>query len=269
MTARRRLEWALRGALLGSLASTPLAAQEREPAPRWSATLHYDAQRVAPGPGADYWHTLTAGVGRKLAGGSLVLQAVATRRFDIEDHAFVADAYHALWRGAYGNARVGLAPGAETMSRYDVGAEVFQAVGRSELSASLRHQGFDVTQVSSAGLGVGYYVGSWYLRPRTVVARVDESWSPFVAFTGRRYLGDGTDRSFDLTVGMGEEVLEVAAPVGADGRLNVVTSGSRFAGVRTQHFFGRHLGAAAGASYSAYEAIADRWAVSVGVLTRW
>jgi YaiO family outer membrane protein len=269
MNARRRPRWASRGVLLASLAAAPLAAQGGEPAARWSATLHYDAQHVPPGPEGAYWHTLTAGVGRRTAAGSLSLQAVAIRRFEIDERAFVADVYPKLWRGAYGNVRVGVAPGAKTTSRYDVGAEVFQGVGSSELSASLRRQGFEAAEVSAVGVGLGHYIGNWYLRPRTVVARVDRSWAPFVAFTGRRYLRDRTDHSVDLTVGMGEEVLEVAAPAGGDGRLDVVTAGSRFAAVRSQLFFRRHVGATAGASYSAYEAIPDRWGVSLGVLTRW
>src|SRR5690606_31119568 len=108
-----------------------------------------------------------------------------------------------------------------------------------------------------------------YLRPRTVVARVDQSWSPFVAFSARRYLGDGSDNNFDFTAGFGEEVLEVAAPASGRGPLEVITSRSHFGAVRGQRYVSGNLGFSASASYSDYAAIENRWGVSVGLLTRW
>lgn len=257
--------------LLSLLAPGPLLAQDDE-AGRvlpWSATLYYDVTQIAPSADEAYWHTVTAGVARQLESGSVALQGLVTRRFDVSDAGAVVDAYRDLWRGAYGNVRVGMAPGAEVLARFDAGAELFQTVGNVELAASFRHQSFEVAEVNTVGAAAAYYVGRWYLRPRTLVAQVDESWSPFLAFTARRYLGEGTDDRFDVAAGFGEEVLEVAAPASGDGPLDVITSGSRFVSLGGQRYFARRFGLSAAGWYSDYEEIPNRWGVSVGVLTRW
>ena len=269
---RRSSAVATLGMAVAPLLAGPVAARaqgEGGSALPWSATLFYDAQEIARTPEAAYWHTVTAGVAARVPHGSIGVQVMATRRFDLSDQAVIVDAYHDLWGGAYGNLRVGGAPGAEVLARFDAGAELFQAVGRGELSASYRFQSFEASDVSTLGAGLGYYAGNWYLRPRTVVAHVDEAWSPFVAFTARRYFGDTTDNLIDLASGMGEEVLEVAAPATGAGPLDVITSGSRFASLRAQRYIGRHFGVTAGVSYSDYAEIPNRWGMSLGLLARW
>lgn len=265
MSKRPALGWT---ALVAIMLPTVLTAQENVSDLRWSAVLYYDAQQVARSPYA-YWHTITAGVQRKLDGGSIAIQSVATRRFNIDDHALVADVYHDLWRGAYGNARLRYAPDAEALPSSTIGGEIVQVVASSEISASYQHQEFAIADVNTIGLGLGFYIGNWYLRPRSLVAQIEDSWSPFLAFTARRYLGDTTDNSFDFSVGLGEEVLEVAPPLTSTRTVDVITTGSRFAAVKTQRFFGRHLGAVVGATYSDYVDISTRWGLSVGVITRW
>lgn len=255
--------------IAGLMAAGPAMAQEGPAELRWSSALTYEGQQIAPSPASAYWHTVTAGVERKFERGSVAVQGVATRRFDVGDQALVVDAYHELWSGAYGNARVSAAPGAEVLPTYTVAGEIFQTVGHSEISASYRYQEIALAEVNTFGVGLGHYWGNWYLRPRTVVAKVDESWSPFFAFTARRYLGESTDNSLDLSVGAGDEVLEVAPPSGSSARLDVVTSGSRFAAVGARTFLSRRFGVTAGGSYSDYQEIPDRWGVTMGVIARW
>lgn len=260
---------AVAAAFCSLLATTPLGAQGEAGAPRWSGAFYYDVTRIAPSPNEAYWQTVTAGVTRLLDGGSVGIQALASRRFDTTDEAAIFDVYHDLWSGAYGNLRLAAAPGAEVLAQVDAGAELFQSFGNAELAGSFRYQSFEVTEVSTIGAAVGYYLGRWYLRPRTLVANVDESWSPFVAFTARRYFGDSGDNRVDLSLGMGEEVLEVAAPSSGAGPLDVITSGSRFLGVRGQRYLNGSLGLSLGASYSDYAEIPNRWGASLGVMTRW
>jgi YaiO family outer membrane protein len=257
--------------LLLLVAPGPLLAQDGEDGRvlPWSATLYYDVTQIASPPDEAYWHTVTAGVARRMDAGSVALQGLVTQRFDVSDAGAVVDVYRDLWRGAYGNVRVGMAPGAEVLARYDAGAELFQTVGNVELAASFRHQSFEVAEVNTMGAAAAYYVGRWYLRPRTLVAHVHEAWSPFVAFTARRYLGEGTDDRFDVAAGFGEEVLEIAAPAFGEGPLDVITSGSRFVSLGGQRYLARRLGLSAAGWYSEYEEIPNRWGVSVGVLTRW
>ena len=95
---------------------------------------------------------------------------------------------------------------------------------------------------------------------------VDPELAP-AAITARRYLGDGADDRLDLSLGGGEEVLEV--PAAGDTRVDVLTSASRYAGLRIQRYPGRHFGFSIGGSYSSYREIRDRWGLSVGVMTRW
>jgi YaiO family outer membrane protein len=254
---------------LASVAPVQATAQE-DPTPLpWSAVLYYDAQEIAREPDRAYWHTVTTGVQRRLANGSIAIQGIATRRFDLSDQALVIDAYHDLWSGAYANAVVRVAHEAEVLPNYHAGIELFQALGGLEVSGSYQHQEFAVADVNTFGIGTGHYVGAWYLRPRSLVANINDSWSPFFALTARRYLGDTTDDFFDFSLGLGEEVLEVAPPTGAASSVAVITSGSRFASARAQSFLSRHIGGFVGGTYSDYEEIPYRWGVSVGVISRW
>lgn len=254
---------------LVAAAASPGDAQEADFRP-WSATVGLDVQQVRSAAGASYWQTLTTTVARKLPAGSLAFGGISARRHDRTDLAGIADLYGDLWEGAYGNVRVALAPRAEILSRIDIGAEIFHSIGAAEVSLSARSQEFETARVRTFGLGTGYYSGDWFLRPRGVVAQVEGSWSPFVAFTGRRYLGGSTDDLIDLSLGGGAEVLEVT---GADAArsvgVEVVTSASRFGGIRLQRYFGERVGLSAGAWYSDYDAIHDRWGVSAALTTRW
>lgn len=255
--------------LMALLSPGALRAQDGEATGSWSAVFFYDAQRIGQPQEEAFWHTVTAGVQRKWEAGSVSVQGVSTRRFALADEALVLDGYHELWSGAYGNLLLRAAPGAEVLPRFDAGTELFQTLGRAELSASYRHQEFAAVQVGTMGVGLGYYLDRWYLRPRSVVAHIGDSWSPSVAVTARRYLGDSTDNTVDVAVGFGEEVLE-AATAGAAGRsMEVITSASRFASVRTQRFVGARIGGLIGASYSDYAEIPDRWGISIGLITRW
>lgn len=268
MMMRARI-WACAGAL-ALLVVNSAAAQDDPEGSRWSGTLFYEALQISPGPKAGFWHAVNVGIARRHARGSVALHGISTRRFDLTDRAFAVDLYNDLWSGAYGNLRMAAAPGATVMARVDLRGEVYQALGASELTASLRHQRFELAEVTTFGVGAGHYAGRWYLRPRTLVAAVGRSWSPFAAFTARRYVGEGTDNLVDVTLGGGQEVLEVLEPgERSDGGLEVVSSASHFAGVRIQRYVNANLGVSLGGSYSGYEAIPDRWGISVGVLTRW
>ena len=249
------------------LVRAPTAAGQAVESGSWSASLGHDLLRIELTDGPTYWRTSTIGVGRRFSGGSVAVYGVSATRSGRTEHAAIADGYADLWTGAYGNLRLATAPAAVMLARLDAGGEVFQTIGSTELSASVRRQEFAQSQVNTFGFGTGHYLGRWYLRPRAAAAQVGTSWSPFAAVTARRYLGEGTDDLFDLSFGGGEEVLEVPA-AGAE-RVDVLTSISRYAGLRIQQYPSRRFGFSVGASYSSYRTIRDRWGLSVGVTTRW
>jgi YaiO family outer membrane protein len=254
-------------AIVMLLVRAPVSAGQAVEDPVWSASLVHDLIRIDMADGTAYWRTSTAGLGRRFSGGSVTLYGLSATRAGRTEHAAIVDTYADLWDGAYGNLRLGFAPTARMLARLDAGGEVFQAIGSMELSASVRRQEFETAEVSTFGLGTGHYLGRWYVRPRAAAAHVRTSWSPFAAVTARRYLGDGTDDLLDLSVGGGEEVLEVPG-TGAT-RVDVLTSSSRYAGLRIQRYPSRHFGFSIGGSYSSYRQIRDRWGLSAGVMTRW
>lgn len=249
-----------------ALAAVPARAQEIVPS-AWSAALYYDLQQLSSGP-ERYGQTLTASVLRRAERGSLAVQAIGTRRFELEDRALGVDAYHDLWPGAYGNAYVQWSPDGAVLPELIAGAELFQGVGNAELAPGYRRQRYATADVTTLGLGLGYYAGAWYLRQRTQLAEVGGEWSPYFTATARRYLNESTTDSYDVSLGLGEEVLDIAPATGS-GAVQVITTRARFAAVRTQRSLTPHLGVLLGASYNDYASIPNRWGATVGVVTRW
>jgi YaiO family outer membrane protein len=133
---------------------------------RWS--LRTEAGRTGfSGARAD-WDDYEIGLRRHFARGSLALEVLSTHRFGTHDRAWALDGYVDTWARAYANLRYQHAPGSDLFPGRAWRAELFQGVGEGwELSASVDSLRFDSSSTELYGLGVGRYVGNFYLRARS------------------------------------------------------------------------------------------------------
>jgi YaiO family outer membrane protein len=169
---------------------------------RWSATLSGSWTTWSP-ERAD-WTDYTLSVRRHFDRGSLAVEFLGANRFDITDQAWALDAYLHLWARAYVNLRYQQGPQADLFPSHAWRAELFQGVGRGwELSASYDRLEFSSSGVDMYGLGVGKYVGNWYLRWRRLYVPGDESDSVSDQLLVRNYYrGDG-DNYVEARLGFG------------------------------------------------------------------
>ena len=168
----------------------------------WSASL--GASWTEFNPVRPAWTDYTVSVRRHFEKGSLAFEWLEARRFRIDDHAWALDGYLDLWNRAYANVRYQQGPQANLFPENSWRVELFQGVGRGwELSASYDRLQFSQSSVNLYGLGVGRYVGNWYLRGRRVFIPGDGSTSTSDRLLVRYYyLGDG-DNYVEVTAGAG------------------------------------------------------------------
>ena len=101
---------------------------------------------------------------RQFERGSLGLELLNADHFGRSNSAWALDGYVSLWARAYANVRYQHGPSSGVLPRQSWRTELFQGVGNGwELSASIDHLRFS-TDTEFYGVGVGRYVGNWYLR---------------------------------------------------------------------------------------------------------
>ena len=145
--------------------SQPQAAQPGNL--RWLAHVGDTYSNFSAGRSA--WSEYDASVRGYFPRGSLAVESLAARRFSLTDHAFALDGYTDAWSRAYLNLRYQYSPNATLYPQRAVRAELFQGIGRGwEPSLSYDHLSFTSTNVDMYGVGLGKYVGNWYLRWRTL-----------------------------------------------------------------------------------------------------
>ena len=131
---------------------------------------------------------------RKFERGSLGLELLNADHFGRRDTAWALDGYASLWARAYANLRYQHGPSSGILPRHSWRAELFQGVGSGwELSASIDHLRFS-SDTEFYGVGVGRYVGNWYLRYKLqhVPGVSSGSWSHRVVVRNY-YRGDADD----------------------------------------------------------------------------
>jgi len=134
---------------------------------RWLAHVGDTYSNFSAGRSA--WSEYDASVRGYFPRGSLAVESLAARRFSLTDHAFALDGYTDAWSRAYLNLRYQYSPNATLYPQRAVRAELFQGIGRGwEPSLSYDHLSFTSTNVDMYGVGLGKYVGNWYLRWRTL-----------------------------------------------------------------------------------------------------
>lgn len=133
---------------------------------------------------------------------SVAVEALQTHRFGKSDQAWAIDAYVDAWPRAYANLRYQAAPGYDLFPGHSWRVELFQGVGKGwELSGAVNQLRFRSSTVDLYSVGVGRYVGNFYLRGR---ARwVDGSDSVGVTGQVRYYYAGNGDDYFEVSAGSG------------------------------------------------------------------
>jgi YaiO family outer membrane protein len=226
----------------------------------WRGTLTYGFEAFTAGRAT--WQAWMARVERKTPQGSLALEALHSSRFSLWDDAGALDAYHTLWRRAYGNVRIALAPGAQVLPRLDATAEVFQGVGGGwEASAGYRRMSFSGSGVNLWSASLAKYVGNWYVVARGTAVPQSGKLGGGVGLLVRRYFQSAND-FLDVSGGTGSEVVTL----GAD---SVNVSRSQSLSVRLQHFVSARVGLTIAATFDTQQGIPNRRGLVFGGLYRW
>lgn len=183
----------------------------------WSASLLGSMTQFTPA--RSDWSESTLTVRRHFDRGSLALELLDARRFDINDQAWALDAYVNLWSRAYVNLRYQHAPQASLFPGRAWRAEIFQGVGEGwELSGSYDRLEFPGTTVNTLGIGVGKYVGDFYFRAQRL--QVDGSTGASHRFLARYYYADNADDYFEFRGGSGRSDQVMASNPGLINSVN-------------------------------------------------
>jgi YaiO family outer membrane protein len=196
---------------------------------RWLAHVGDTYSNFSAGRSA--WSEYDASVRGYFPRGSLAVESLVARRFSLTDHAFALDGYADAWSRAYLNLRCQYSPNATLYPRQAYRAELFQGIGRGwEPSLSYDHMSFTSTNVDMYGVGLGKYVGNWYLRWRTLFIPSTTLGVSHRA-VARYYLSGNADDYVELNGGFsrGSELLPHSVLI------NVTSSWT--AGAQIQKFF--------------------------------
>lgn len=148
------------------------------------------------------WNESTLSLRRYFDRGSLAVELLGAHRFDTNDQAWALDAYVNLWNRSYANLRYQNAPQASLFPGRAWRAELFQGVGEGwELSASYDRLEFPGTAINTVGIGVGKYVGDFYLRAQRL--QVGGSSGASHRFLARYYYAGNADDYFEFRGGSG------------------------------------------------------------------
>ncbi len=243
-------------------AQTDSLATPRSAGTGWSLSASQSADALRDGRSA--WLTTRATAQRRFREGAVAVELGRAERFDQAAGYAVADVYHRLWPGSYGNLRVLAAPGAVTTAQSDVSAEVYQAVGRAELSGGLRRLDFGSNDAWLATASAGAYAGSWLLRARGTAA-VSDGRAGLSVSGSARLLGEtrhGSTSRLELSGGQGQEVVPEA-----DGTRSTLRR-SWFGLVRGEQPIGGPLAVQVGLGYTG-DGDLSRWSGEAGVVARW
>lgn len=171
---------------------------------RWSLRAGID--HTAFSGGRDAWNDSNVSLRRKFERGSLALEWLRADHFNRSSNAWALDGYASLWSRAYANLRYQQGPRGGLMANQAWRAELFQGVGSGwELSASIDHLRFS-SDTEFYGIGVGRYVGNWYLRYKLqhVPGVSSGSWSQRAVV--RNYYRGNADDYLELSAGHGRSM---------------------------------------------------------------
>lgn len=171
---------------------------------RWSLRAGIDHTGFSGGREA--WNDSNVSLRRKFERGSLALEWLRADHFNRSSNAWALDGYVSLWSRAYANLRYQRGPRGGLMANQAWRAELFQGIGSGwELSASIDHLRFSA-DTEFYGLGVGRYVGNWYLRYKLqhVPGASSGSWSQRAVV--RNYYRGNADDYLEFSAGHGRSM---------------------------------------------------------------
>ena len=242
------------------VADTGAAAPDTGARGSWRASLSYGFEDFTSSWAS--WQAWDARFERKTASGSIAAEALASTRFGVWDQGGALDAYHLLWRRAYGNLRIGLAPGAQVTPRFDLTAEVYQGLPAAwEASASYRRMSYATSGVNLWGASLAKYAGNWYVVARLTAVPQAGRLGGGISLLARRYL-ETADDYVDLSAGTGNEIVTLAAD-------SVAVDRSRFLAARLQRFLTARVGVSVAATYNTQQGIPTRRGLTVAAMYRW
>jgi len=194
----------------------------------WSATA--GASWAAFGNSNEDFSDDILSIRRYFEHGSLALESVDVRDFGTSDHAWALDGYLDLWSRAYVNLRYQqAAPNEKLYPARSYYGELFQGVGRGwELSGSYNYLDFSSSNVDIYGIGIGRYVGNYYIRLRHLYIPGDGGNSNSDRLLVRYYYtGDG-DNYVEVGVGAGRSNSNTFSDPGAGDDTNSTAVGVAF-----------------------------------------
>ena len=235
------------------------SAAESEAQP-WFASANYSYSEVSDGRAP--WHRTSLIAGRRGQTGALLAEALQVTRFGSGGEALAMSVYRELWARSYANVRLQYAPEGDVLPGFDGSVELFQGFPSGlEFSAAYQARAYPEQRVHLGTLGVGAYIGSWYLRSRTTLFSLAGEVGVVEAAYFRRYWKAPSDY-FEIQGGLGRGVELIGA-----GSLVDVTR-TAFVGARVQRYLTNHLGASITLSYSDDDFF-ERLTVGTALLVRW
>jgi len=227
---------------------------------QWSLRLEA-AHSAFSGNRAD-WNDYEVALRRKFDRGSLAIEWLQAHRFGGQDDAWALDGYASLWPRAYVNARFQQSPRHGLLPRESWRVELFQGFGQGwEWSASYDHLQFS-SGTDIYGVGVGRYVGNFYMRYKA--QHVPGAGSGSLSHRGlvRYYYAGNADDYFEVRGGNGR-----SDDLDRFGR--IVSDNSSSIGVAFVKFFHPQWGIRLGAGYSDGSDGFDEARVNAALYTRW
>ena len=249
------------GVVGGALAQNNPRSNVESGGPTWEAAALYDYVRLSGG--REDWRWWTLSLKRETSRGTLMGTFLRQRRFGVEEEGVRIDVWADLWARAYGHIQTGLSPSAHVRPRGTIRAEVYQSFGPWELSGRYSWRRYRSEDVQQFGPGLGWYVGSWYLRTRTSLVPRRGTWGIAQRVGARRFYGPQSSLShIDLEGGLGRSVELINA------RSEILVTRTFFVGLRLRHFLTSHLGITASVRYSDDD-VYRRTGGALGFFGRW
>ena len=208
------------------------------------------------------WHALHATLVRNFEGGALALEAIQVGRFERWDRAVALDGYKELWQDSYANLRAQYAPTPELLPELDFFGQLYQGIASGwEVSGSYRLRAYPDEAIHFFGLGVGRYLGAWYLRAKGNVFPYADEVGALLSVEARRYFEPPRSYlKFEAGRGRGVEVVDVG-PL-------IETTDTYYILAGMQKYLTPHLGLSAQAAYSDDDFF-TRGTVVIGGMVRW
>lgn len=229
--------------------------------PWWQADVTASAEAFASRLSAWQWHSVA--VRYRGRSQSYALETFTARRYSAWNSGFVLEGSSRLGRGAYVATRAQLAPGATIIPRSDLSATWYQTIGGGwELIPSARLMSFPDDDVPIWGLGVGRYVGLWYLSGR--INRASQAGEHGITTSAgvRRYSADAAPDFVDVTVSYGHEIAVLNPSI-------IALRRTASAAARGQRMVSSNVGTSLVITYDANASLPDRRGAALSAFIRW